>query len=93
MLEEKNYFLLLNFVSGGKKGKKKKGKTLNLTEFLSSSGEAPPIQAKKLDWADEADDFSGEGEHKLFIGTAKCKHLLCYLDYDSLPEIIFIHSW
>ena len=46
---------------GGKKGKKKKGKTVALTEFLSQDSSTPYIApARKVDWADESEDPSGE---------------------------------
>nr|XP_039262669.1 eukaryotic translation initiation factor 4B-like isoform X1 [Styela clava] len=41
----------------GKKGKKKKGTTISLIDFLGDSAPAPV--SKNLDWADEADDFDG----------------------------------
>jgi len=47
---------------GGKKGKKKKGKTLNLNEFLGGK-DAPTVfiaPSRKVDWADEAEDGGGD---------------------------------
>jgi hypothetical protein len=57
--------------SGGKKGKKKKGKTLNLVEFLTGDGTnqsskpslGPVFNTKSTsNWADESEDLSTEGK-------------------------------
>ena len=58
-----------------KKAKKKKGKTLNLTEFLANDGENGPSQvshaavfsARSTSWADESENLNTEG---------MCVHLL-----------------
>lgn len=42
----------------GKKGKKKKGTTLSLNDFL---GDAPTNSIKPIDWADETEDLDGGG--------------------------------
>ena len=64
---------LCDIFSGAKKGKKKKGKTVSLNDFLTtdggSSNAATPIGSsyvlapRKVDWADEAEDIHvSEGE-------------------------------
>lgn len=50
------------FSAGGKKGgKKKKGKTLELSAFLSSS-DAPVLLPRKTDWAEESEELTGNGK-------------------------------
>ncbi|XP_023030394.1 uncharacterized protein isoform X2 [Leptinotarsa decemlineata] len=49
-------------MASGKKGKKAKGKTLNLNDFLQeNAGSIPvqPIRKSNLNWADEVDDYDG----------------------------------
>lgn len=53
-----------------KKTKKKKGKTLNLTEFLANDGEngpspvshGPVFSARSTSWADESENLNTEGK-------------------------------
>lgn len=46
----------------GKKKKGTKGKTVNLTEFLSGSSIAP----KPVNWADETEDI-GDGKYQISL--------------------------
>lgn len=61
--------ILLHFI--GKKGKKQKGKTLNLSEFLAEndggirSGQAVVMAPSKSSWADEMDDGNVLSDTKL----------------------------
>lgn len=43
----------------GKKGKKKKGTTISLNDFL---GDTPTNSVKTIDWADETEDLDGGGK-------------------------------
>ena len=69
---------------GGKKGKKKKGKTVALTEFLSQDASTTPYiaPARKVDWADESEDPSGE---------INCKFSSVYCDFwtPALVELFY----
>lgn len=69
--------LKLGFVAG-KKGKKTKGKTLNLTDFLQQSpGSAPTVPIRKTtNWADEEVDELGEVQFCFFF-------MLFDLDYTT----------
>lgn len=54
------------FFLAAKKAKKKKGKTLALTEFLAKDGENGPspgavFSARSTSWADESENLNTEG--------------------------------
>lgn len=61
-----NIFLIFFFlhIFSGKKGKKSKGKTLALNEFLSEGPGGPPpamaVPRKSQNWADEVENDDGE---------------------------------
>ena len=61
------------FIFAAKKAKKKKGKTLNLTEFLAKEGDngssvshVPVFSARSTSWADESENLNTEG---MFISS------------------------
>ena len=87
---------------GGKKGKKKKGKTVALTEFLSPDGSSTPYiaPARKVDWADESEDPSGEINCKfsVYCDFLTPAHVELFYKFGSVhlfiqPSVhLFIHS-
>lgn len=50
----------ISFLSVGKKGKKSKGKTVPLTDFLQESSGIASVPVKKFNWSDEVEDALGK---------------------------------